>query len=173
MNLCLGPIGWPIIGCMHYLYPDKLDSNMRWFIEKYGPIFKLKLGSFDTVILTDYELIKKAWNREELSYRPELYLFKFASKGFQGIMCGNGKVYHEHRRFALRHLRDLGMGKSSVEVHIQREALDMMENFKKTLGQPIEITKSLNVVTTNIVWALIAGTLTFLSFAFQRLNKPS
>lgn len=157
MTSSLGPIGWPIIGHLHYLLPAKMETNMKWLIDKYGPIFKLKLGSFDAIVLTDFEHIKKAWNRAELSYRPALYLFEFASKGFLGILCANGAIWNEHRRFALRHLRDLGMGKSSIEVHIQREALDLMENFQKLLGQPIEIDNILNIAITNIAWALIAG----------------
>lgn len=153
----LGPRGWPIVGHLHYLLPAKLDTNMKWLREKYGPIFKLKFGSFDAIILTDFEHIKRAWQRPELSYRPTLYLFEFASRGYHGLLSSNGELWSEHRRFTLRHLRDLGMGKSSIEVHIQREALDMMETLKKTLGQPIDFNNNLNISITNIVWALIAG----------------
>ena len=153
----LGPIGFPIVGYMPYLLPAKLFSNMKTCINKYGPIFKTKLGSWDTVFITDYQLIKKAMNHPDFSDRPEFYIFEFASRGFKGLVGSKGELWQEQRRFALRHLRDLGMGKSSIEVHVQREVLDLIQSLKKTLGQPIDLNNSLNIAVTNIVWALVAG----------------
>ena len=66
-------------------------------------------------------------------------------------------MWQEQRRFALRHLRDLGMGKSSMEPHIRQEALEMVESLKKTVGEPIDFRFNLNVAVTNIIWALVAG----------------
>ena len=74
-----------MVGYMPYLAPNSLYSTMKYLIEKYGPIFKLRLGSVDTVVITDYHLIKKAFRLHELSYRPNLFIFEFASQGFQGI----------------------------------------------------------------------------------------
>jgi len=50
------------------------------------------------------------------------------------------------------------MGRSSIEVHIQKEALEMIETLKEMVGQPVDFTSSLNIAITNIVWALVAGT---------------
>jgi len=131
---------------------------MRDTIERYGPLFQLKLGSWNTVFLADYDLIKKAFNNPDFVNRPEIFILEFASRGYQGLVASNGELWQEHRRFALRHLRDLGMGRSSMEVHIQKEALEMIETLKKKVGQPVDFTSSLNIAITNIVWALVAGT---------------
>lgn len=80
----------------------------------------------------------------------------------KGLSTANGELWQEQRRFALRHLRDLGMGRSSIESHIQREALDVMESMKKNLGQPIDLNFTLNIAITNIVWAITAGTENFI-----------
>ena len=48
-----------MVGYMPYLAPNSLYSTMKYLIEQYGPIFKLRLGSVDTVVITDYQLIKK------------------------------------------------------------------------------------------------------------------
>lgn len=52
---------------------------------------------------------------------------------------------------------DLGMGKSSIEIYIQREALNMIELLRKLVGQPIDLNNSLNIAITNIIWAIVAG----------------
>ena len=55
------------------------------FTKKYGPIFQIKLGSFDTVVIADYHLmIKKAFHTNELSGRPKIHVFELASQGFHG-----------------------------------------------------------------------------------------
>ena len=69
---------------MPYLAPDSLYSTMNYLIEKYGAIFKLRLGSVDTVVITDYQLIKKAFQSQELSYRPNFFYLELASQGFHG-----------------------------------------------------------------------------------------
>lgn len=74
-----------------------------------------------------------------------------------GLGSSSGELWQEQRRFALRHLRDLGMGRNSIERHIQREALELVESLKKLAGEPIDMNYSLNISITNIVWALIAG----------------
>ena len=126
-------------------------------IERYGPLFQLQLGSWTTVFLSDYDLIKKAFHNPDFMDRPQIFIFEFASRGFLGLLASNGEIWQEHRRFALRHLRDLGMGRSSIEVHIQKEALEMIETLKKTVGKPVDFKSTLNIAITNIVWALVAG----------------
>ena len=81
----IGPTGWPVVGYMPYMAPNSIYTTMKYLIEKYGPIFKLRLGSVDTVVITDYQLIKKAFRSHELSYRPNLFFFEFASQGFHGF----------------------------------------------------------------------------------------
>ena len=130
---------------------------MKHLTDKHGPIFKLKLGSWHTVVITDYELIKKAFHEPEFSYRPNIFLFELISQGGHGFVSSSGDLWQEQRRFALRHLRDLGMGKSSIESHVQTEILATMEELKKTVGQPMDLSYSLNIAITNIVWAIVAG----------------
>nr|QSD59122.1 CYP3681A1 [Diaphanosoma celebensis]QST15080.1 CYP370C11 protein [Diaphanosoma celebensis] len=152
-----GPRGWPIVGYMPHLSPHKLYDTMKQLIDDYGPIFKLKLGSWNTVVIADYELIRKAFNEHDFSFRPKLFFVEFTSQGGYGLTGSNGQLWQEQRRFALRHLRDLGMGRSSIESHIQREALAVTEDLKKTMGQPIDLSFNLNIAITNIVWAIVAG----------------
>lgn len=80
-------------------------------------------------------------------------------------------MWQEQRRFALRHLRDLGMGRTSIETHIQREALDVIESLKKNVGKPVDLNYTLNIAITNIVWTIIAGKRS--SFMFRVFLKRS
>ena len=141
---------------MPYLAPANLRANLNHVIKRYGPLFQLKLGSWNTVFLADYDLIKKAFHSQDFVNRPEMFIFELASRGSLGLISSNGELWEEQRRFALRHLRDLGMGKSSIETHIQKEALEMNETLKKSVGKPIDFKNSLNIAITNIVLAIVA-----------------
>ena len=63
------------------MLPAKLNANMNILINRYGPIFKLKLGSWDAVFLTDYRHIKKAFQNPDLSFRPKIYVFELINQG--------------------------------------------------------------------------------------------
>lgn len=57
---------------------------MEKFTETYGPIFRIKFGSFDTIVIADYEMIRQAFRNPDLSRRPNLPLFKLAYEGAIG-----------------------------------------------------------------------------------------
>ncbi|XP_063860881.1 cytochrome P450 2L1-like isoform X2 [Scylla paramamosain] len=74
------------------------------------------------------------------------------------VIMTNGKHWQNARRFLLRNLRDLGMGKTYLEDAIQREAQLLVEDFKKHSGSPTLFPKSLNVAVLNVVWQMVAST---------------
>ena len=130
---------------------------MEHYIQKYGPIFRLKLGSWNAVVISDYHQIKKAFNTAEFASRPEMFIFGLFD--YHGVVSSSGNLWAEQRRFALRQLRDLGMGKNSIESHIVREIEAVTNGFKKaaTDKEALDLNLTLNIAIINIVWAIVAG----------------
>ena len=115
------------------------------------------MGSLNAVVITDYHLVKQAFNHSDMTQRPKLLGFEINSSNYHGLVLSNGSLWQEQRRFALRQLRDLGMGKASIEFHIQREISTIIEGFKCHLGKPVDLNTDLNIAITNIVWAIVTG----------------
>lgn len=150
-----GPMVIPYLG--NFL---RLDIPLvKKYRKKYGDIFMVELGPTKFVFLCNYKLIKECMSRVELADRPQFDLSFIISEGVPaGVIMTNGKHWQNARRFLLRNLRDLGMGKTYLEDAIQREAQFMVEDFKKLSGAPTLFPKSLNVAVLNVVWQMVAGT---------------
>uniref|UniRef100_A0A8D0BGR4 unspecific monooxygenase n=1 Tax=Salvator merianae TaxID=96440 RepID=A0A8D0BGR4_SALMN len=103
--------------------------------EKYGSVFTLHFGEERVVVLHGYEAIKEALtdHGDEFFGRGSLPLADKVLKG-QGIVFSNGERWKQLRRFVLTTLRNLGMGKKSIEERIQMEAQHLLENIRSTGG---------------------------------------
>ncbi|KAF4528267.1 hypothetical protein B566_EDAN014157 [Ephemera danica] len=88
---------------------------------KYGDVVGLYLGSTPLVIISGLDTVKAAGAREDLSGRPRTKLALDL-----GLIFSQGDLWREQRRFTLRHLRDLGFGKHSMQGLIHEEEIDAM-----------------------------------------------
>jgi cytochrome P450 len=60
------------------------------------------------------------------------------------------------RRFALKTLKDFGLGRKSIEESIHVEIAEMMDTFVNTKGD-VELGSDFNVPIINILWQIVAG----------------
>lgn len=148
----------PIIGNMHIL---NLKRPFKTFLElskEYGPVFSVQIGSQKMVILCGYEAVKDALvnHAEEFSDRPYVPIFHDISKGY-GILFSNGENWKVMRRFTIATLRDLGMGKKSIENKITEESDFLVKKFLSYGGKPFENTVIMNAAVANIIVSILLG----------------
>ena len=77
-------MGWPIIGHLPYLDPANPYKSMDYYTAELGNIFRMQWGSWNAVIVADYNLIKKLYTDADYAFRPRLYVFKQYSQGHHG-----------------------------------------------------------------------------------------
>ncbi|XP_042225562.1 cytochrome P450 2L1-like [Homarus americanus] len=151
-----GEWGWPVLGALMPVGVT-MDEHVKTLRHKYGDIFTWRMGSRTMVFVNNFQLIKTAFNNPDLQERPDSFtLDSFSDFVKAGISNSNGVHWLNSRRFALRQLKDLGMGKSSLMEAMHYEAMCLVDDFKKHTGQPQPIPKSLNVAVLNIIWKLTA-----------------
>ena len=68
-----------------------------------------------------------------------------------------GHEWTEQRRFALRRLRDFGLGKSSMEELIHEEIRQLFEQLDRQINQPLTMSLIFNVSVLNALWTLLTG----------------
>ncbi|XP_035208770.1 cytochrome P450 18a1-like [Stegodyphus dumicola] len=140
-----GPVGLPLVGYLPFLDKESFKSFKK-LTEKYGNIFSLYLGRNFTVVLNDYKLIKEAFNQQALLDRPP-HIFDFHPDGF-GFVGTNGEEWTDQRRYTMKIMRDIGLGKSQWENLLMLKTHD---------GKPVNIYRFLSASVSNNMTTLVFG----------------
>ena len=78
-----------------------------------------------------------------------------------GILFDFGPILMKQRSFTLRHLRQLGYGKSSSQTIIQDEVVDLLKKIKaESDSNPdsiVDFKSIFRLPNLNIIWAFVAG----------------
>uniref|UniRef100_A0ABI7XVY7 Uncharacterized protein n=1 Tax=Felis catus TaxID=9685 RepID=A0ABI7XVY7_FELCA len=151
-----GPTPLPIVGNILQINTNNVSKSISKLAESYGPVFTVYFGIKPTVVIYGYEAVKEALidQSEVFSGRgPFPVLDKFI-QGL-GIIFSNGEQWKQVRRFSLMVLRNMGMGKKSIEDRIQEEALYLVEALKKTNASPCDPTFLLGCAPCNVICSVV------------------
>ncbi|XP_073442533.1 cytochrome P450 2K1-like isoform X2 [Dendrobates tinctorius] len=157
-NFPPGPKPLPIIGNLHILNLKRPYKTFLELSKKYGPVFSVQIGSEKMVLLCGYETVKDALVNyaDEFSDRPYIPIFQDLARGC-GVIFSNGENWKIMRRFTISTLKDLGMGKKTIESKICEECDFLVKKFKSFGGKPFENTLILNAAVANIIVSIILG----------------
>ncbi|KAM4840194.1 cytochrome P450 2C21-like isoform X2 [Urocitellus parryii] len=151
-----GPTPLPIIGNILQLNIKNIDKSLSTLAKDYGPVFTVHFGMKPTVVLYGYEVVKEALidRAEEFSGRGSYPVIDHILQGL-GIAFSNGDIWKQTRRFSLTVLRNMGMGKKTIEDRIKEEALCLIDELIKTNGSPCDPTFLLTCVPCNVIASVI------------------
>ncbi|XP_044092573.1 cytochrome P450 2C21 isoform X3 [Neovison vison] len=151
-----GPTPLPIIGNILQINTKNVSKSLRKATESYGPVFTVYFGMKPTVVLYGHEAVKEALidRSEEFSARGRFPVVDFISRGL-GVVFSSGETWKQTRRFSLMVLRNMGMGKRTIEDRIQEEALCLVEALKKTNASPCDPTSLLGCAPCNVICSII------------------
>lgn len=152
-----GPRGLPIIGSLLNIDAKVPYKSLTKLSEIYGPIFGMRMGSVYTVVLSDPKLIRTTLAKDEFSGRAPLYLTHGIMNGYgkscyyyyckisnissftlTGIICAEGELWKEQRKFVSATLKNFGAVKHSLKKDI------MENNIKKFSNEAIQVIVKFN-----------------------------
>ncbi|CAB3373588.1 Hypothetical predicted protein [Cloeon dipterum] len=156
-----GPSAKAVLNSLLFLAYGRPIQEIAFHASKLdGPLVGLQLGPLKVVFVNGYETVKEVLAREDCSFRPDNIILKMRSFNKKlGIIFADGNIWRTHRRFAIRHLRDFGFGKSSTERMIRDEAEALVESMKKRAGCPegSALHDLLPISVINVLWAMMSG----------------
>ena len=184
-----GPRGLPLVGYVPFLnrYDPKFTfKSLKKLGDLYGPVVGFYLGPSQPYVsvcgykavwevLRNNDITGRPTNaaRQERSFHQQLgkksliynnilnYSLTKRINKLLGISHNEGELWKEQRRFTLRHLRDLGFGKTSSESLIQEEIRDLVSEISSRQegggSLVVDFTGLFNLSLINILWTLIGG----------------
>jgi len=163
-NFPSGPRNLPIIGSLLSVGFDLKSAFMRWR-EQYGPIVGFKLGNQTSVVISDFDMLTEAFKDDRFCGRPsnlqEVFSAFFTKdkneKSSGGIVFSHGDHWREQRRFAMRTLKEFGVGKSFLQNVINDEVAKLVEELKVESGESINLKFRTNLAVVNSLWQILNG----------------
>ena len=123
-----GPRNLPILGYLHKLDPKSPHLSLTKLAQKYGPVYNIKLGLINAVVIADVKILKKVLAKDETLGRPSLYIIDtvFENKGaacqkytfgnlivFAGLVFTSVDLWKDQRKFLANFLKTAGITKVS------------------------------------------------------------
>ncbi|KAM9970786.1 hypothetical protein ACTFIR_002650 [Dictyostelium discoideum] len=129
-KLLPGPSTIPVFGNLLQINPKDFPKSVNDFYERYGKLFRLRLGSVEIVILTGPEVIDECFNKKHREIFKERYIkfSRFFGKDYN-IISSNGDYHYILRGILTSEIttRKLNNGRLQTNKFI----LEMFENLCK------------------------------------------
>ena len=174
-----GPRWLPIIGVLpllHKLHKIHKFYHLIWYhlYQSYGSIVGLRVGSDNLMVVSGKAAIKEFYSIDAFNGRPDGFFYRIRSFNKRlGVVFSDGEWWDVQRKFSVKILRQLGMGRSIMIQHIEREAHEMVQYFRKhsANGQTLQMQHAFDMPVLNILWALLAGHRWTCGICFKKYNR--
>ncbi|XP_025016378.1 cytochrome P450 2H2-like [Tetranychus urticae] len=128
-----------------YIHLTELAKN-------YGSVFSFKCGQFDVVVINEVKAIEEAF-KNELACPNTSFIPEFEPS----FLDMSGEPWRLQRRVALTILRNVGLGKSTLEGKIKEEIGFFIESIKSTHGAKVDFNEFIGLSVANNVSILMFG----------------
>jgi len=137
-----GPWPLPVVGNSFQLISiDRWEDKFLDWKNKYGKCYTFMSGIIPVVTVNDYDMIVDMFIRDGETYADRFDIESFSKvirRGQYGIIGTSGDLWREQRRFALKTLRDFGLGKNAMEDRIIEEIQTMFELVNKDIDSGLD-----------------------------------
>nr|QEG47554.1 cytochrome P450 [Tetranychus cinnabarinus] len=148
-----GPWGLPFVGYLPFIKKDAY-IQMTELAKKYGPVFSFKCGQCDVVVINEVKAIEEAFKNNYLLARPNTTFLPGHNPSFVEM---SGEPWKQQRRVALTILRNVGLGKSTLEEKIKEEIGFFIDSLKQSKSKEVDFSELSGLSVANNVSILLFG----------------
>uniref|UniRef100_A0A2K5V9C0 Cytochrome P450 n=1 Tax=Macaca fascicularis TaxID=9541 RepID=A0A2K5V9C0_MACFA len=155
-----GPLPLPGGNLLHVDFkntPYCFDQLRR----RFGDVFSLQLAWTPVVVLNGLAAVRALVTcGEDTADRPPVpinQVLGFGPRSQGGVPGAHGPAWREQRRFSVSTLRNLGLGKKSLEQWVTEEAACLCAAFTDQAGRPFRPNSLLDKAVSNVIASLTYG----------------
>ena len=158
-----GPWGLPVIGHLP-LFSDNPPAKFKEWRERYGDVFRIRMGSWDTVVINGYAAIEEALERQgdTFSDRPDFITTRTMMErndGLQNFGFGFFNPFHvQLRKCTAKAFRVFTKLKVDFTQELIQEVADeMVDEFLSLNGEPNYVENIVQVHVGSIMYQVVYG----------------
>ncbi|KAJ4938136.1 hypothetical protein JOQ06_002762 [Pogonophryne albipinna] len=131
-------------------------KNLR---NTYGNVYSVFLGTKAAVVINGMKAMKDAIVTKGIDFagRPQDLFVNDSTERKGVILADYGPSWKDHRRFALRTLRNFGLGKDSMEERIHGEIKYITDDLEKSIGKSFSPQLMFHNAASNIICQVLFG----------------
>ncbi|GAB6033372.1 hypothetical protein CHUAL_013137 [Chamberlinius hualienensis] len=159
-----GPMGIPVLGHLPFIDSASPHLTLRKWSKDYGPIYRIQLGKVPVVVLSDPQLITMAFNNDNVTGKPPLYV----TTGIMeccGIISVDGELWRSQRNMIIRSLdsfasrqhlvEDVGVNK--LDVLLMEQVTRLLTQFDATNGHVFDVHGPVRFSVSNMMAKILFG----------------
>nr|XP_034805195.2 cytochrome P450 2D6 [Pan paniscus] len=157
-----GPLPLPGLGNLLHVDFQNTPYCFDQLRRRFGDVFSLQLAWTPVVVLNGLAAVREAMvtGGEDTADRPPAPIYQVLGFGprSQGVILARyGPAWREQRRFSVSTLRNLGLGKKSLEQWVTEEAACLCAAFADEAGRPFRPNGLLDKAVSNVIASLTCG----------------
>ncbi|EPY85407.1 hypothetical protein CB1_000383051 [Camelus ferus] len=158
-------------GFLHLLQPN-LPIYLLGLTQKLGPIYRVRLGLQDVVVLNSKRTIEEAMVRKWVDFagRPQIPSYKLVSQHCEDISLGDYSLLWKAHKKLTRSALLLGI-RNSMEPWVEQLTQEFCERMRAQAGAPVTIQKEFSFLTCSIICYLTFGDKVKALFLSQMLGS--
>lgn len=158
-----GPWGFPLLGHLPLFGPKTTVTFQRW-AKRYGNIFRIRLGSWNTVILNGHSVVVNALERQDdaFSGRPDFHSTKIARElhgNEDSVEFGPfNAAYLKQRKLTAYALRKLTHVRCDyIQDLILNEAKQLVEKLLSKEKESQTVAEEVTLSTGSVIYQVLFG----------------
>ncbi|ERE85344.1 cytochrome P450 2D10-like protein [Cricetulus griseus] len=168
-----GPMPLPLLGNLLQVDLKNMPYSLYKLQCRFGDVFSLQMAYKPVIVVNGLKAVREVLVNcgEDTADRPRMPIYEFLGfgpksrgKGLQQgtgvgksgvVLAPYGPEWREQRRFSVSTLRNLGLGKKSLEQWVTDEAGHLCDAFADQAGRPFNPSTMLDKAMCNVIASLI------------------
>uniref|UniRef100_A0A2P2PI79 Cytochrome P450 71A1-like n=1 Tax=Rhizophora mucronata TaxID=61149 RepID=A0A2P2PI79_RHIMU len=158
LNLPPGPKAWPVIGNLNLIGPLP-HRSLHSLSRKYGPLMRLKFGSFPVVVASSVDMARAILKTHDATFagRPKIAAGKYTTYNYSDITWSPyGPYWRQARKMCLMEL--FSAKRLESYEYIRKEELNaLLKHVFISSGKQINLKDHLSDVSLNVISRMVLG----------------